>query len=297
MAAKRIKEFLTYLTKENHVLTGSNPLSISWKALEQQGLIVPLKPATKTHCPHGMLVDIEWIRLDDKDVPQIYCPKCGYVQLTPDDIQRWRANIVPFLEMITEKFGIKGQLSNIVPGLLWSLGWLHSTPWFYLSRCNLTEAYQVCFFINQSPNAILVTGLAKVGVQASVLWPERNISIETCADMTEEGELILDYEFLKERGIDLYETKKKNNQNQERKRAKKIETLYKELKEFVNMAKNYAEDHKHDDNFSPLQRPTLKELSQRTGFSTSTISRCLNDEQATMLRMLWDRLEDPWSIL
>ena len=151
--------------------------------------------------------------------------------------------------------------------------------------------------IDQAPKAMIVTGFSLTAEHASIFWPGRAISLAVYADLSMDGELVLDHEMLRERGIILDSQSKRQTCSHQRKRTTKIDMLTRELKEFVKTARAHAKEHCSDEDFRPLERPTLTELSQRTGIPKSTISRCLKDEEATVLRVLWERLDDPWGVV
>lgn len=295
--SKAIEEFLWKLIGHGIDFVGMNPISIPWSILERQGLISPLEPATEVLCPHGETSKVAWTPGKDETVPYISCPLCGVVLLSRGDIRRWKAEIVPFLNQVVEQFGIKGIQVPLVPELLWSLGWRKGEPWYFLRWCTINEVKLVKHIIDRSANAMIITGLHKTAENAELFWPARTISMDVYADLSSEGMLVLNRDMLEEHGIHFDTSRKSKNKYRQRKRTDKIELLLKELKEFVKMARSHALERSADKDFRPLQRPTLKELSQRTGISKCTISRCLNDEQASVLRVLWERLADPWEIL
>ena len=295
--AKCIEEYLSYLIGRNQIFVGVKPISIPWNVLEHRGLISSIEPATEARCSHGELVKIEWVHSGNVNIPTINCSKCGRVHLSENDIQRWRAKFTPFLNQITEKFEIKGKITPVIRKMLWNLGWRTGEPWFFLRWCTMEEVKLVKNIIDQTPKAMILTGLSKTAENASFFWPGRTISMDVCADLSLDGELILNREVLEAYGIFTRGPSHSDKATNRTNRTTKIEILVKELKEFVKRSRIYAQEHKYDDDFQPLFRPSIKELSQSTGLPKSTISRCLKDEHATVLRTLWERLKDPWSIL
>ena len=79
-------------------------------------------------------------------------------------------------------------------------------------------------------------------------------------------------------------------------RAAHIEQLEKELEEHLVAARDYAFTlQQRGQEPALLPRSEQKDLARRVGITESAVSRCLNDERARMLKILWrtaDSLED-----
>lgn len=75
-------------------------------------------------------------------------------------------------------------------------------------------------------------------------------------------------------------------------RAANIEKLEKELEKHLLAARDHAYSLRDRGNEAVLLlRPTQKELAHRTGLSASDVSRCLKDQRATVLKILWETAE------
>ncbi|MBN1512118.1 MAG: winged helix-turn-helix domain-containing protein [Phycisphaerae bacterium] len=72
-------------------------------------------------------------------------------------------------------------------------------------------------------------------------------------------------------------------------RAANIEKLEKELETHLLAARDHAQSLR-DRGLEPilLPRPSQKELADRTGLEPPTVSRCLKDQRATVLKILWE---------
>jgi len=81
-------------------------------------------------------------------------------------------------------------------------------------------------------------------------------------------------------------------------RTAKIERLTDELKKHLRSAADHARnaDH-HDDGPALLPRPTQEQLGRLAGMSKVDVTRCMNDESANELRLLWQTADDLTAIL
>jgi hypothetical protein len=72
-------------------------------------------------------------------------------------------------------------------------------------------------------------------------------------------------------------------------RTANIEKLEKELEKHLLAARDHAHSLR-DRGREPalLPRPSQKELARRTGLSKTDVSRCINDERAKVLKVLWE---------
>jgi hypothetical protein len=81
-------------------------------------------------------------------------------------------------------------------------------------------------------------------------------------------------------------------------RATKIEKLRKELVEHIYAAREYAHTIKNQTGEPELlARPTQKMLAKQTGMTEADVSRCLKDESAKELQLLWRTAQDLEAIM
>lgn len=75
-------------------------------------------------------------------------------------------------------------------------------------------------------------------------------------------------------------------------RAANIEKLEKELEKHLLAARDHAHSLRDRDREPALlPRPTQKELARRTGLTQPDVSRCLRDQRAKVLKILWETAE------
>ena len=76
-------------------------------------------------------------------------------------------------------------------------------------------------------------------------------------------------------------------------RSAGIESLVHEMQRHLLAARDHAKDsQKRSGAPRLLPRPSQADLAQRTHLSESTVSRCLKDDSAILLRLLWETSED-----
>jgi hypothetical protein len=76
-------------------------------------------------------------------------------------------------------------------------------------------------------------------------------------------------------------------------RAGKIELLVRELREHLREARDHACSFRELGRTPVLlDRPSQKDLAKRCGLTESDVSRCLNDQEAVLLRALWEAAAD-----
>jgi hypothetical protein len=86
---------------------------------------------------------------------------------------------------------------------------------------------------------------------------------------------------------------KSTDDSRQRRRLEKIDKLVTALKEHYLLAKA----HYSATGGEILCRPTQADLAMRAGTTQDSVSRCLKDEKAVILRTLWNNAENPKAIM
>ena len=108
--------------------------------LDKAGVVVQVNSAKEIpcqSCDEGHLAEV----LYDEDIPFVLCSRggLGKLELSREEIQRWRFDIIAVLDQAKNQFHIRESIKPIMPGSLWSVGELTKRKARYLIFYNRTE--------------------------------------------------------------------------------------------------------------------------------------------------------------
>lgn len=229
------------------------------------------------------------------------CPECGLYEIPIDSLRRWQVDQFAMRTWIRESLPINGRQGDIVPDRLWRLGrWQRTdntwTVWLGIGMCRRNA--QPLLEAHLPPNSLLISPWRspRNGIPAGVVCSSlREITY------WEKGEPDWDEDRLEEllnlRVVAQSPIKKPATPKRQT-RAVDIEALIAELKQHLRAARDHA-FFSRDSTGIPvlLPRPTQKQLAQRLGISESRVSRSLNDDEATQLKLLWNLADDLEGVL
>lgn len=252
-------------------------------------------PATTAPCPAcdgehtGRVVAL------DRSM-RIVCRQCGPSPVSGDVLRRWEFSIPALLERLAPTLGLRSTVNELVPGHLWNWG---TASWAGRSR-NVVFARRAHRAIQPITDAMSRRTASVVFVvdDTGVLrWSgdrSRLIPLSSVLSETETG-LHLDHEFI----FTIFADEPVHNANdlrpQKRRstRAAGIESLVHEMQRHLIAARDYAKDSQTRSGTPKLlPRPSQTDLAQLTHLSESAVSRCLNDDSAFLLRLLWETAAD-----
>jgi hypothetical protein len=250
-------------------------------------------------CGGGHVRRVSWVenaRTGERS-PYLPCPQCGSVRIEAERLKQWVVDIPHLLSGLFHAAGGRVAISELVPSRLWYLGsatWLgHSRQAYFMRAIHVHSRPAVLAAIRQYPRAVLFHP-----TERSVrLWGETTqnpmVALESVVALSS-NEFTFDSSLVEGRLVDAGFGDPKPNQSGKRdQRAGKIERLVMELREHLLGARNHAFATR-DLSGTPqlLARPTQKDLAARCGLTESDVSRCINDEEAVLLQLLWETADN-----
>ncbi len=298
------REVLTALDGQRPVITGEAAHEWSPEQLAElvsAGLLTEIAPARSIACPgcpEAPFCDVICTeRHTGEPRALLACPNCGMTEISLDHLRRWQVERDAMVDLVRRSLNLAGQRSEIVAGRLWRLGRLNhgGTSWSVWFGVHLfrRDAGDIVVRAQLPARALLLVP----GRQPACSLPHGVVS-GSLRDLTEWSDdgLQWDAERLEERlHVPNAESHspKKPAPTRRQSRAADIDALVAELKQHLRSARDHA-FHTRESRGVPalLPRPTQKDLARRLGITESRISRSLNDERATELRLLWNLADD-----
>lgn len=227
---------------------------------------------------------------------RIVCRQCGPSPVSGDVLRRWEFSIPALLEQLAPTLDLRGTVSELVPGHLWNWG---TASWAGRSRnvvfaCRAhRDTNAITRAMSRRPASVVFvvddTGVLRWSDDSSRLIPLTSVLSET------ETGLHFDREFVMTIFADepVHDANDLRPQKRRSTRAAGIESLVHELQRHLIAARDYAKDSQTRSGTPKLlPRPSQTDLAQRTSLSESAVSRCLKDDSASLLRLLWQTADD-----
>lgn len=225
---------------------------------------------------------------------QIVCRQCGPSPVSGDVLRRWEIVVPRLLAQLSAVLGIRGTVSELVPGHLWNWG---TAAWAGKSRnvvfaCRAHRAVPLIAEAMARRPASVVFVADEVGVCRWTGNGSRLIDLSVVLSELDER-LQFDRDFIVALLGEDSPPKTPRRASHREARAAAIEKLTHELQRHLLAARDHAVATRRQTG-SPgfLPRPTQVDLARRTKLSESAVSRALQDKSALMLRMLWDTADD-----
>ena len=227
---------------------------------------------------------------------QIVCRQCGPSPVSGDVLRRWEIAIPVLLAWLAPALDLRGSVQELIPGHLWNWG---TATWAGRSR-NVVFARRAHRAIPTIAEAMSrrVASVAFVADDTGVMrWSgdsSRLIPLTSVLSATETG-LQFDRAFIATIFADgpAHDATGHRQQKRRSSRAAGIESLVHEMQRHLLSARDYAKDSQNRSGLPKLlPRPSQADLAQRTRLSESAVSRCLKDDSAMLLRLLWETSED-----
>ncbi len=271
--------------------------------LEQLGLLRPAEAAssfTCRECDGSRALNVEFIHGTQPGLMHgyIHCPECGFTEIDPRDLDRWR--VVPAAVVKSTVCSLAPRVrepTEIIPERLWNAGKVHLLgqlrELFFAPGFRSTAAEPVTEYLRTRKKCIVLVpselGVARWGDATENLV----LAIESIARLEATG-IVVDREMLESRIASFFgESQRKTPPKRRESRLGDIDALVKEMVEHLRAARDHAVNAR-DLTGTPvlLPRPTQQEIGKRASVSESSVSRCLKDKNAALLRKLWAMADD-----
>jgi hypothetical protein len=266
------------------------------------GLFVSAEPSLQIACTEcGEIADVLLPDDSSSSVTNalILCPECGPHRVPVKVMSSWKLDLGSFLDSLCRSLSAVGQREELVRGRVWRLGkrgWAHAQRNLYLARAlHKRDAWQI---VNE---AAFAAG-AVVLVPEYVPEPDaRTGELPTVVPLTE----VISWagnQFAFDEGPILQSLAARPNVGQAIKnragpsRASRrgvVQAIQREVEQHLRAARDHA-FHTRERNGTAelLPRPTQEFLARQVGVHKSTVSRCLEDQTARELRLLWETAAD-----
>lgn len=267
------------------------------------GLLRQAEPARALPCPEcdgSRLLTIEFIqnKLTKKNHAYIACPECGPVEVSIEQLERWRVDPVAVAKAVFRQlFPALNLPTEILPGRLWRVGkvTLAGQPReiFFACGYRATADTAVVEALRGRTKSVLLmpseVGVARWGSATGNLV----LALESLAALTKSG-IELDLGLLESRVAAHFGTKAAKLKPKRRSvRVANIEALQRELMEHLRTARDHAVTSRDlSGEAKLLPRPTKEELGKRARVSPSAVTRCFNDAAGANLRLMWEWAAD-----
>lgn len=232
---------------------------------------------------------------------RIVCRQCGPSPVSGDVLRRWEIVVPMLLAPLSAVLGIRGTVSELVPGHLWNWG---TAAWAGKSRnvvfaCRAHRAVHVIAQAMSRRPASVVFVADEVGVTR---WSDDARRLIPLTNVLSEASTRLEFEvdFVNSLFPDESHSVTAASRPSPRRgsRAVAIEKLTQEIQRHLLAARDYAQDSMCR-NGTPklLPRPSQSDLAKRTGLTETSVCRCLQDEDAKLLRFLWETTNNIDSVI
>lgn len=273
---------------EAEFLCGAKP-----QPMVRQGIFVPLMPDRTAQCPIcDEYTPVEIMKGEDgQDIYRLVC--CyPFKRINPKRLRLWQVHEEPLIDLFVQQIGIKGTRKDIVPKRIRQLGRRGQQVFLYLNRVMIDDLKTYGPVLSRFPKAIFVVPTDTIRERLEITTANRCISIYSVTSLDPKYRVVFDKESI-EAMIEPENTEKPKTAPRRGNRSANIEKLVVEMKEHYRRAK----DHYFSSDGVILPRPTQGELAKLVGIRQDSVSRCLNDPDAVLLRTLWKNAEDIRAIL
>ncbi len=292
-----IKPILSRWELDPPAFTHAECLRLSLAGLQQlqtSGLLRADGHLTSVRCDEcGDAQDVRYVG----EPPTAYtvCDTCGPSHLEESQtIQLSLQTPVLLAELFRD---VRLDVQPIVSSWLWRIGKRQIDPrsrelWF-LRGISIRMASRIEEVLVTRPRTILFTPVESV----AAYWRQRIDNPIVGLDSLVEPDWSIDWDSVEDLlGDSSASTEAQVSTKPSAKRATrlgKVERLTRELKQHLRAAIDHAAvTSETAAGTQLLPRPTQKLLAAQTGLNVSDVSRCLNDDAATELRVLWQTADD-----
>jgi len=208
--------------------------------------------------------------------------------IDPETIKGWKVNDTVILRSLVESLGMKENMTEVVTDEIWKLGRRQRREYFFIRSVGHDDLPQLMAMFANQPKAVLIT-TRDTGVDTL----KQFIMANTCFSLDELGtfgeayRIVFDVKRIDAIVGDNEKTTKKSKPKRSL-LAGKIEVLTQAMKEHVYANHDYMEHTALSGDIKILPRPNQTQLAQMTNLSQQDVSKCLKDEEATILRLLWE---------
>ena len=285
-----------------------NELRGSLPMLEKLGLLRQAEAASSAtcrECDGGRALNVEFIRDSQTGLMHgyIHCPECGLSEVDPRELDRWRVVPAAILKSVTMSLAPNArEPTEVFPERLWDAGKIHLLgklwEFFFAPASRLPAASPVLDYLRTRKKCIVLVpselGVARWGSETENLV----LAIESIASLESSG-IVVDRGLLESRIASFFgEPKSKARPKRRESRLGDIDALVQEMIEHLRTARDHAVTTR-DLTGTPvlLPRPTQQEVGKRASVTESSVSRCLKDKNAALLRRLWAMAADLDAVL
>ncbi len=227
---------------------------------------------------------------------QIVCRQCGPSPVSGDVLRRWEIAIPALLDWLAPSMDLRGRVEELIPGHLWNWGtanWAGRARNVVFARRAHRAIQPICEAMSRRAASVVVvaddTGVMRWSGDSSRLISLSHILSESGTRLHFDREQVLTL-FADEPSHHQSDRPRQKRRNS---RAGSIENLTQEMQRHLLAARDYARDSQlRVGRPRLLPRPSQSDLALRTNLSESAVSRCLKDESALLLRLLWETADD-----
>jgi hypothetical protein len=268
--------------------------------LEEKNYLLPNGTTTMISCcPDG--ADVVWMHIKGRgDVPFGTCVNCQIFEIDPQRLRRWNLRLETILERLAEKLELRGGVRSLFTDLLLRLGRKKGREYIYVRRYVPKERRVLRDELARMPKSVLVTCNDFMLDEIRSDHDHASFALKNVASLDDQCEMVIDFDALRDiLGEDETPDKKSKPKPPPKRspRTVKLEKLAQELERFIKDARDYAITTAKRGNMEILPPPTMDDLAKRTGMGKTSVFRCINDENAKMLRILWEKANDIQSTL
>jgi len=239
--------------------------------------------------------------VSEASVGYIACPACGPTRLQPEQLNRLALDTDAMLRHLFG--GIRLAVRPVIADRLWQVGRVaiaaRSRDCWFLRGLSTRHHAAILQQLANRPKTIVFTASEAMANTWSQSIDNIVISIESIIDL-DATEFQIDLEAMQARILEsdgaLAPAPKPRPKRATR--TAKIERLTNELKMHLRSAADHARSTAdQDDGPALLPRPTQEQLGRLAGLSKVDVTRCMKDESANELRLLWQTAGDLPAIL
>jgi hypothetical protein len=269
---------------------GTSVGEADYKAMEKLGIFVKDKPQMTAYCPRCRDETPVEVHRDENGKTSYWRICCFPIKrIHPKTFRVWQVKAEPMIEMFREKTGIKGTITELIPGQVWKWGRRGRQSFLYIRRVTENDIKQVAAVLKRFPESIFITPRTCYLNTLGIVLSNQSIAWDTVSSLNEDYSVQLDLEKIEA----VLEPDVKADAVRQRRRVEKIDRLVSAMKEHYQTAKDYY----YASGGEILRRPTQADLAKRIGTGQDIVSRCLKDDKAVLLKTLWNNAENPRAFL
>ncbi|GAA5509210.1 hypothetical protein [Novipirellula caenicola] len=261
------------------------------------GLLRPTMRAAAIRCPDcGEDQPVTYVP-DASGIRQGYivCSPCGPTRIRPEQLDQLVFDTAAALHHLFAD--TRRSIEPLVSDRLWHIGRRtiasRSRELWFVRGIAFNYHDEILEKLKRRPRTIIFTPTPMVAEYWEEHLSNRVIAIEDVVHQ-DEVQLWLDWDAIEDQILEAADSHdlKPPSRSKRSSRVAKIELLVNELKQHLRTAASYAEA-----TAELLPRPTQNDMAARTGMSKVDVSRCLKDDSANELRLLWQTAGDLDAVL